>query len=500
MNSRRGARIVVVGAGIGGLAAAARLAKDGFSVTVIERNDQAGGRARLWKLAGYTFDMGPSWYLMPDAFERFFAHFGRQVSDYYKLRKLDPAYRVFFGPGQSVDIPADRVGQRALFDRLEPGGGGKLDRYLDAAAYKYRVAVDEFLYRDYHSVFDFLNWRMMTEGLKLNVLGKLDAAVRRQFSDRRARQILEYGMVFLGTAPTAAPALYALMSHVDLTQGVFYPMGGLATMARGIQKLAEEQGVQVMLNTEAVRIVTERGRAVGVQARGADGAAVSLPCDAVLANADYAHVETELLTPADCSFPRRYWERRVVAPTLLLLYLGINRRLHGLLHHNLYFKPDWDGHFNAIFRRPAWPEEPCFNVSCISKTDPGMAPPGCENMFVLVPVAAGLDDTDEVREAYADRIIRHLERMTGEAIAPHIQVRRIYSHRDYAADYHAWQGTALGLAHTLMQTAVFRPPLRSRKVRNLHYAGQYTHPGIGVPMVLIAAEVVAGNILRDHGG
>lgn len=482
------------------MAAAARLAKDGFSVTVIERHAQAGGRARLWKKDGYTFDMGPSWYLMPDAFERFFAHFGRKVSDYYDLKKLDPAYRVFFGPGEAVDVPADRPGQRALFDRLEPGGGAKLDRYLDAAAYKYQVAVEDFLYRDYRTVFDFLNWRMLTEGLKLNVLGKLDAAVRRQFSDRRSRQILEYGMVFLGTAPADAPALYALMSHVDLTQGVFYPLGGLSAMAQGIRKLAEEQGVRFLLNTEATRIVTERGRAVCVLARGADGTELSLPGDAVLANADYAHVETDLLAPADCSFPRRYWEGRVVAPTLMLLYLGVNRRLERLLHHNLYFKPDWDGHFEAIFRRPAWPEEPCINVSCISKTDPDMAPPGCENVFVLVPVAAGLDDTDEVREAYADRIIRQLERVTGETIAPHIQVRRIYSHRDYAADYHAWKGTALGLAHTLMQTAVFRPPLRSRKVRNLHFAGQYTHPGIGVPMVLIAAEIAAGNLRRDMDG
>jgi hypothetical protein len=233
MNTGCGDRVTVVGAGIGGMAAAARLAKDGFRVTVVERNDQAGGRARIWQAGGYTFDMGPSWYLMPEVFERFFAYFGKTTADYYELKPLDPSYRVFVGPGEHHDIPPDRAGVRALFDRLEPDGGRKLEAYLADAAYKYKVAVGEFLYRDYRTVLDFLNWRMMTEGLKLNVLGKLDAAVRKQFGDRRARQILEYAMVFLGTSPNDAPAMYSLMSHVDLTQGVFYPAGGAVGRGAG---------------------------------------------------------------------------------------------------------------------------------------------------------------------------------------------------------------------------------------------------------------------------
>ncbi len=495
-----GKRIVVVGAGIGGMAAAARLAKDGYSVTVVERNDQAGGRARIWQKDGYTFDLGPSWYLMPEVFDRFFAQFGKKTSDYYALEKLDPSYRVFFGPGEAHDVPPDRARTEALFDRLEPGGGAKLARYLDEAAYKYKVAVGEFLYRDYRSLFDFLNWRMMTEGLKLNVLGKLDAAVRRRFSDRRARQILEYAMVFLGTSPNDAPAMYALMSHVDLTQGVFYPLGGLSAVAQGLRRLAEEQGVRFLLSTEVEKIATENGRAVRVDARGPDGAALALPCDAVLANADYAHVETELLDAADRTYPRRYWESRIVAPSMFLLYLGVKKRLEKLVHHNLYFQENWNVHFDAIFKKPAWPEEPCFYVSCITKTDPDMAPPGRENVFVLVPVAAGLDDSDAVREAYAEKTIRHVENVTGEEIAPHIETKRIFSHRDFAGDYHAWKGTALGISHTLFQTAVFRPAMRSRKVANLHFAGQYTHPGVGVPMVMIAAEVSAANVRRELGG
>ncbi len=491
---------MVVGAGIGGMAAAARLAQDGFQVTVVERNDQAGGRARIWQTEGYTFDMGPSWYLMPEVFERFFAQFGKKTTDYYELQRLDPSYRVFVGPGEAHDVPSDPAGVRALFERLEPGGGAKLERYLADAAYKYKVAVGEFLYRDYRTVFDFLNWRMMTEGLKLNVLGKLDAAVRKQFGDRRARQILEYAMVFLGTSPNDAPAMYALMSHVDLTQGVFYPLGGLSGVAQGVRRLAEEQGVKFLLSTEVERIVTENGRATGVQVRAADGTRQTLPCAAVLANADYAHVETDLLEAADCTYPQRYWQGRVVAPSMFLMYLGVNKRLEKLAHHNLFFQPDWNRHFNAIFKKPDWPEAPCWYVSCITKTDPDMAPPGRENVFVLVPVAAGLDDNDAVREAYADKVIRHVEQITGEEITPHIELKRIYSHRDFTRDYRAWQGTALGLSHTLMQTAVFRPAMRSRKVSNLYFAGQYTHPGIGVPMVLIAADVAAGNIRRDMGG
>ncbi len=219
----------------------------------------------------------------------------------------------------------------------------------------------------------------------------------------------------------------------------------------------------------------------------------------MLANADYAHVETDLLAAADCAYPRRYWEKRVVAPSMFLMYLGVKKRLDKLAHHNLYFQPDWNVHFDAIFKKPAWPDDPCFYVSCITKTDPDMAPPGRENVFVLVPIAAGLDDTDAVRAEYAEKVIRHVERMTGEEIAPHVETQRIFGPRDFAADYRAWKGTALGISHTLFQTAVFRPAMRSRKVANLHFAGQYTHPGIGVPMVLIAAEVAAANVRRELG-
>ncbi len=310
-------------------------------------------------------------------------------------------------------------------------------------------------------------------------------------------------MVFLGTAPKDAPGLYSIMSHVDLTQGVFYPMGGLVSVAQAVQRLAVAQGVKFELSIEVQAILVKAGKATGVRARRMSpeglpvGEAFTVEADFVLANADYAHVETELLPPEARSYPASYWKRRVVAPSMFVMYLGLSKTLPKLIHHNLYFQEDWDGHFDTIFKKPSWPDKPCFYISCISKTDPGMAPPGGENVFLLIPVAAGLDDTDEVREKFANEAIDHLEYVSSETIRQYITVKRIFSQRDFAGDYNAWLGTALGISHTLGQTAVFRPSMRSKKVGNLFYTGQYTHPGIGLPMVLIAAELAAGIIGKD---
>jgi len=505
MTTNNPKQIVIIGAGIGGLSTAALLAKDGHRVTVIERNDQVGGRARIWKKDGFTFDMGPSWYLMPEVFERFFAMFGENLDDWYTLKRLEPSYRVFYDQGEARDVSSSPEKLAELFDALEPGAGSRLTDYLKDAAYKYTIAMKEFLYREYRSVFDFMNRRMMVEGLKLKVLGKLDKEVSTRFKDRRTRQILEYAMVFLGTAPSAAPGLYSIMSHVDLTQGVFYPLGGLSSVAGALRKLAEREGVVFELSTEVTQIEVAGGRAVAVQAGRLDadgkatGQAVRFPADIVVANADYAHVETALLPPEAVSLPARYWAKRVVAPSMFVLFLGLDKTLPKLIHHNLYFQEDWTKHFDTIFKNPGWPDKPCFYVSCISKTDPQMAPPGCENVFYLIPAAPGVSDTEEVRNSYADMAISHLENITGEAIRQHIKVQRIFSQRDFAADYNAYKGTALGISHTLGQTAVFRPALRSKKVPNLLYTGQYTHPGIGVPMVMIAAELTAG-IARELAG
>jgi phytoene desaturase len=480
-------KIVVIGAGIGGLAASALLAKKGFDVTVVEKNNQIGGRARIWETEGFRFDMGPSWYLMPEVFENFFELFGRERKEFYELEKLDPAYTAYFNPQESVRVRSEPEAVKALFDRFEPGGGAKLESYLAQAAYKYQVAVGEFLYRDYTSIFDFLNRKLIIEGTKLNVFKSLDKVVGKYFSNRRSRQLLEYAMVFLGTSPKDAPALYSIMSHMDLNQGVFYPRGGLAAVPRSIGELAESLGAQIVTGTPVKKIeVDDQGSVQGV--RTSEG---MIEADLVVVNADYSFAETELLDPFYRSFPAEYWKRKVWAPSMFVLYLGLNKKLTKLTHHNLYFAPQWHDHFDMIFKQPAWPEKPCFYVSCISKTDPDSAPAEGENVFVLVPVAPGLDDNNERRNSYADYIIEHIETITGESISDSVRVKHIYSQRDFIADYNAYRGTALGLAHTLRQTAFFRPPFRSKRVQNLYYTGQYTHPGVGVPMVLIASQVMA---------
>lgn len=482
-------RACVIGGGFGGMASAALLAHQGYEVTLLEKNEGLGGRARVWNQDGFVFDLGPSWYLMPEVFERFFARLGKKREDYYKLRKLDPYYRVFFGAGDSVDIGQDHEHNRRVFESFEVGGAEKLDGYLASARFKYDVAMKEFLYKEYRSIWQFFNRRLLVDGLKLNVFTPLDKFVQRWFKSTKARQILEYAMVFLGNSPHNAPALYSIMSHVDLNLGVWFPEGGMASLVAGMEKLILELGVTVKKNCEVTAILTKGKKALGVRTASED-----ILADLVVANADYAHVELELLPESARSFSRKYWESRVLAPTMFVVYLGLKKKLKKVVHHNLYFSPRWDEHFDTIFKKPSWPEEPCYYVSVASYDDAAVAPEGKENMFFLVPVAPGMDDNDQLRESYAEKIIAHFEEMTGESLSDSIEIKRIYTHRDFTADYHAWKGTSLGLSHTLFQTAVFRPPMRSKKLDNLRFVGQYTHPGVGVPMTLIAAEILADSV------
>ena len=493
-----GRKAVVIGAGFTGLAGSALLADQGWDVTLIEKNDRTGGRARSWETSGYTFDMGPSWYLMPEVFDRFFTSMGRKREDYYELERLDPAYKVYFEDQGAVDVPADISGVRKLFREFEPDGDKALDRYLKQAAYKYDVAMSEFLYRDYNRIGDFLNRRIMTEGLKLQVFQKLDRHARKYFKDHRSRKIVEYAMVFLGSSPSNAPALYSLMSHVDLNLGVWFPKGGIGAVSSGFTRLAEESGATILCGREVRRIISRNGRAVGVETvSGPDGESTVIDADVVLNTADYHWAETQLLNPTDRQYRPGYWSKRTVAPSMFLAYLGIDRPLPELAHHNLYFSRDWDRHFQTIFHQPSWPENPCWYLSRISATQPEMAPSGRENIFLLVPVAPGLDDGDMQREQYFDSVVNHVHGITGVNLNEGLEVKRIFSHRDFQGDYNAYQGTALGLAHTLMQTAIFRPGRRSRKLANLFHAGQYTHPGVGVPMVIIAAELAAQAIAEE---
>ncbi|MBN2014728.1 MAG: phytoene desaturase [Candidatus Altiarchaeota archaeon] len=487
-----GKKAVVIGAGFGGLAAATLLAKKGFDVTVLEKNEQAGGRARVYCEKGFVFDMGPSWYLMPEAFEKFFAEFDKKPSDLYRLKRLDPMYRVFYGPGDYLDIVSDLGRNMELFSSLEKDGYSKLKGYLAQAKYKYDTAMEEFIYREYKSIFDFFSPKLISKGFSLHLFDRLDSFVKGFFSNERLIKILEYTMVFLGSDPRNTPALYSIMSHVDLKLGVWYPEEGIGAVVSAMLSLAESYGVKFCFNSEVEKIVVEKGVAREVLSKKG-----SFEADFVVVNSDYPFSEARFLEPKYQTYPPKYWKKKVIGPSAFIIYIGLNKRLSGLVHHNLFFAPDWFKHFDSIFKKPEWPEDPSYYVSCPSKTDSTVAPEGCENLFILVPVASGLEDSDEKREDYYDGVVSHLEGLLGETIRDSVVVKRIYSHRDFYRDYNSYQGNALGLAHTLFQTAYFRPKHKSRKVRNLYYVGHYTHPGVGVPMSIISSQIVADELLKD---
>jgi len=491
-------RVVIIGGGFGGLSAAAILAREGARVTLLEKNETLGGRARVWEEDGFRFDMGPSWYWMPDVFERFFRIFGESASDHYRLTRLDPSYRVWFGPGESLDLPAGVDALTTLFESMESGAGERLTAFLDDAEYKYSRGMGDFVHKPGLSVLEFADPRLLWALIRLQMLQSFRAHVRRHFSHPRLRQVVEFPVLFLGATPPRTPALFSLMNHADMTLGTWYPQGGMGAVVQGFASVAREQGAELHTATEVRRIVVEEGRVQGVEVESEDGPR-TVPADVVLANADYAHVEQELLAPGQRQYTERYWETRTLSPSSLLFYLGVRGEVKGLEHHTLFFDEDLDTHADAIYEHPRWPERPLFYVSAPSRTDPTVAPEGHENLCVLIPLAPGLEDPDATREAYFDLVMGRLEALTGQSIRDRIVLKRSYAHSDFSADYHALRGNAYGLANTLRQTAILRPRLRSRKVRGLYFTGQLTVPGPGVPPAIVSGEVAARQIARDSG-
>lgn len=487
--------VVVIGAGFAGLSAASFLARDGARVTLVERHGQAGGRARVFEAEGFTFDMGPSWYWMPDVFEAYFEEFGSAVAEHYELERLDPSYRVFFGDGSPVDVPAGTEELYALFESIEPGSAVRLRRFLAEAEYKYRVGIDEFVHRPGHTALDFAELRVARAAVGLDMLRDMESYVERQFRDPRLRQILKFPVLFLGATPGKTPALYSLMNYADLVLGTWYPRGGMHEIVRAMVAVARGQGVELRLGSDVEEVVVRGGRAVGVRVGGE-----LLAADAVVGAADYHHVEQQLLAPQHRQYSPDYWDRREMAPSSLLFYLGLDKRLGGLRHHNLFFDRSFDRHAEEIYTRPRWPSDPLFYVCVPSLTDPSCAPPGGENVFVLIPTAPDLGgDTEQVRDRYYDLVMERLERLTGQDVRSSVVYRRSYAEREFKADYNAFKGNAYGLANTLRQTAFLKPKMRSTKVRGLYYAGQLTTPGPGVPPSLISGQVVAKELKSDLG-
>jgi len=484
-------RIIVIGAGFAGLSAAAVLAKAGHNVTIVEQNDQAGGRARIWQKDGFTFDMGPSWYWMPDVFENYFALFGKKISDYYNLKRLDPGYRIYYGKDDLMDIPADMRALEALFEQTEPGSSVALREFLKQAAYKYKVAMSDYVFRPSHSITEFIDLKLIIQSLRIQMLGNMSKHVRRYFKNPKLVKLLEFPVLFLGATPQNTPAMYSLMNYADLAMGTWHPMGGMHQIVKAMVAVAEELGVEIKLNTEVTKI-----NVIDKHAESVETSQGTLEADFIVAGADYEHVDQQLIQKAHRNYDEKYWDKRTMSPSSLLFYIGTNKKVTGIQHHNLFFDEDFEQHAADIYTDPKWPGKPLFYVSCTSKTDDTVAPEGCENLFFLMPIAPGLPDDEQTREKYFAVMMDRFERITGQSIRESIVLKRSYALNDFQTDYHSYKGNAYGLANTLKQTAFFKPAMRAKHIQNMLYTGQLTIPGPGVPPAIISGQVAAKEAIK----
>ena len=475
------------------------MAKAGWKVTVLEKHNMPGGRARQMKAAGFTFDMGPSWYWMPDVFERYFHQFGKSVSDYYQLERLDPSYRVYWQDGP-MDIPADFSGLKQLFNSIEPGSGARLEHFLAEAAFKYKVGIEKLVFKPGLSLAEFIDWDLVKGVFRLDVFSSIRSHVAKYFTNPKLVQLMEFPVLFLGALPENTPALYSLMNYADIKGGTWYPNTGIYSIVNGMYELAIELGVNFHFEQEVKRIVIDKGIAKKVVTGSMTNGEITYEADVVIGGADYHHIETALLPEAYRSYSKSYWDKRVMAPGCLLYYVGLNKKLTGILHHSLFFDTSFEIHGNEIYTGKKWPTDPLFYVSATSVTDHSVAPEGYENLFLLIPVAAGLEnDTEELRNRYFEMIINRMERHLGQSIKEFIVYKKSFAQSDFVNEYNAFKGNAYGLANTLLQTAVLKPSCRSKKVKNLFYTGQLTVPGPGVPPSLISGEVVAAQVVKEYG-
>lgn len=481
--------IKIIGSGFSALAASCYLAKQGHSVTIYEKNATTGGRARQLIKDGFTFDMGPTWYWMPDVFERFFADFGKKPSDYYELSKLSPAYKVYFGEKDSITI-ADNLDEiAATFENTEKGSSQKLKEFISEAQSNYDIAIKNLVYRPGVSPLELITPEtMMKVG---QFFGNISKDVRKRFKNRKLVQILEFPVLFLGAKPSDTPSFYSFMNFADFGLGTWHPKNGMYAVVEAMQKLAEELGV--IIETDAVidEIIVKDGIAEGLIVNG-----TKIEADIIVSGADYHHTET-LLPQKYRVYTEEYWNKKTFAPSSLLFYVGFDKKIANVEHHTLFFDVDFEKHAEAIYDDPKWPEEPLFYASFPSKTDKNAAPDGKEAGIFLIPLAPGITDTEELRNVYFNKIMERFERITGQSIQNNVIFKESFCINDFVKEYNSFKGNAYGLANTLLQTAFLRPKLKSKKVNNLYFTGQLTVPGPGVPPALISGKLVSELIQKN---
>lgn len=492
-------KVDIIGAGLSGLYAACYLAKQGVKVRVFEKNESLGGRSRVFKANGFTFDMGPSWYWMPELVDKLFQDLGEERQNYFRLTQLKPSYRIFWKEQQFTDVPADMKGLETLFDQLEveaglPVGQGtaKLRQFLKDAKVKYDIATADFMEKPGVRWSELVNFKAVKSAFKLDVFKSVEKDVARRFKSEKARSILNFPVLFLGEMPSRIPSLYTLMNYVDLELGTWYPEGGMNALAAALAKIAQKEGVEIYTRSEIKKLNVQEGKITSFQV-GED----TIETDELIASADYHFVEQQLVPPAFRRYDEGYWNSRKLAPSCLIYYVGVSKKVSGLLHHNLFFDEDLNAHGKEIYEHPKWPEKPLFYVCAPATTDAAVAPEGSENLFFLMPIATNIEDTEAIRQRYFDLMVERVERHTGSSFKEAIVYQRSFAINDFASDYNAYKGNAYGLANTLRQTANLKPKITS-KLKNLHYCGQLTVPGPGIPPALISGKVVAKQILTAY--
>lgn len=485
-------RALIIGSGISGLSSACFLAKEGWKVTILEKNKTIGGRARQFKEQGFVFDMGPSWYWMPDVFESFYQKFGYTTADFYELKRLDPSYRVYWSDQSHSDIPAEMCDLESLFESLEPGSSVKLRAFLKDAQYKYEVGMKDLVYKPSLNVSEFIDFRLLKGLFSMDLTNSFSSYIQRYFSHPKLLSLLEFPVLFLGAMPKDTPALYSLMNYADMSLGTWYPMGGMYKFIEAFEKIALSQGVEIITDAEVNEVHKDKGSVTKVT----DIHGRSYTADVFVSSADYQHTDRTLLNGA-ANYSEKYWDKRVMAPSALLYYVGVNKRLTNVQHHNLFFDESLQEHGKQIYKNPSWPTAPLFYMSVPSLTDPSVAPEHHENVFFLIPIAPDLEDKEDQRDHYFELLLDRLKRLTGNDIADHIVYKRSFSIQNFKDDYHAFKGNAYGLANTLSQTALFKPQIKNKKLQNFFYTGQLTVPGPGVPPSIISGEVVAKYIHQN---